>query len=99
MKPLARFSSLTMKAPTVRDNSLPATPRRIRLKAPHLLHGEVLDFYVGRTFFARVGSERIEVRPGTYVGGRAIISHEFVMTHLDMWEKVEEPFHLVAHQL
>lgn len=97
MNPLRHLSSLTMRSPTVRDRSLPATPRRIRMKEPHPAAGEILDFYVGRSFFAMVRGRRIEVNSGTYVGWCAIISHEFILMHPEMWDKVEEPFHIVQH--
>lgn len=93
MNPNVRaLSSQSMKAPTVPDPSLPAVPRRLRLVEPHPLAGEVLDFHVGNPYAASIHGRYVIVSVGDYVGWRAIISFEFILTNPHLWVKVEEPF-------
>lgn len=75
---------------TLRDNSLPATPRRIRL----ISSGEILDFYSGAPYQAAGG---ITVQTGSYVGSYLIASHAWVMSHLTLWEPIAEPFPIISH--
>jgi hypothetical protein len=78
--------------PTVKDGSLPATPRRIRLR-----DGEILDHWMGAPFPAMLGGERIMIQKGFYVGQRTVLSHRYVMTHPHRWDRVDEPFPIEKH--
>lgn len=90
--PLRHFSSLVMRAPTRKDGTLPATPRRIRLNSLHAGHGEVLNFYTGKPYPAKVAGVITHIQTGDYVGVNLVLSHAHVLTHPQMWEMVGEPF-------
>jgi hypothetical protein len=87
---LRHFSRLI--SPTVRDGSLPATPRRIRLH-----DGETLDHYMGAPYHAMVGGKRLLIQKGFYVGWRTVLTHTHVLTNTYLWVKVEEPFVIQKH--
>lgn len=80
--------------PTIRDNSLPATPRRIRLRSGI---GEILDHWMGKPFRAKVRGEYILVPTGYYVGVNMVLSHSYVLTHTYLWDRVDEPFPINRH--